>query len=207
MPDEQIEAPSASSPKPDTNVATPPEKNAAAAVKEQLNARPSTNASNDDDQETSLWSGGYSPKAMIGTWIFGGVLTLVALIAVGIYLSSYFLWALLAIVVLWAFAGAIYGYRRLGMFYELTTQRFIHQTGILSRRTDRIEVIDIDDVSVSQGLVERILGVGTVTIQSSDTSHPTLEMRGIANVKSVASLIDDIRRKERRRRSLHIEAI
>jgi hypothetical protein len=32
-------------------------------------------------------------------------------------------------------------------------------------------------------------------------------MVGIAEVKDVAGLIDDIRRKERRQRSLHIESI
>jgi hypothetical protein len=32
-------------------------------------------------------------------------------------------------------------------------------------------------------------------------------MRGIEGVKDVAGLIDDIRRKERRRRGVHIESI
>jgi membrane protein YdbS with pleckstrin-like domain len=91
--------------------------------------------------------------------------------------------------------------------YELTSQRFIHQTGILTRATDRIEVIDIDDVSFTQGPVQRMLGVGRITVTSSDRSHPLLHMIGIGDVKSVAGLIDDVRRKERRRRSLHIEAI
>lgn len=179
-------------------------KTAAAMAGDELRTR---QTSVDDDAETSLWSGGYSPKAMVGTWVFGAVLTLAALIIVGLYFSSYFLWALLAILVLWGLVGLTYAYRRLGVQYELTSQRFIHQTGLLSRRTDRIEVIDIDDVSVKQGPVQRIFGVGTVVIESSDKSHPMLEMIGIADVKNVASLVDDIRRKERRKRSLHIEAI
>jgi hypothetical protein len=32
-------------------------------------------------------------------------------------------------------------------------------------------------------------------------------MPGIANVKEVAGLIDDVRRRERKRRSLHIQTI
>lgn len=198
MPEEQTTPPNA-----DANDQSAASKTAATAVKDELKARQAAG----DEVETSLWSGGYSPKAMVGTWIFGAVLGLVVLIAAGIYFSGYFLWALLAVLVIWAITAGMYAYRRLGVHYELTTQRFIHQSGILSRRTDRIEVIDIDDVSVKQGLVERIFGVGSVVIQSSDTSHPTLELLGIADVRNVASLIDDIRRKERRRRSLHIEAI
>jgi len=114
---------------------------------------------------------------------------------------------LIGVLALWLIVGTVYAYRRLGVSYELTTQRFIHQTGILSRRTDRIEVIDIDDVTSSQGPIERIFGVGGIMLESSDRSHPTLNLRGIANVKEISGLIDDVRRQERRRRSLHIEAI
>jgi hypothetical protein len=73
--------------------------------------------------------------------------------------------------------------------------------------TDRIEVIDVDDVSCEQGIVERMLGVGTIRIQSSDRTHPELSLLGIENVRQVAELIDDTRRKERQRRGLHIEAV
>jgi hypothetical protein len=74
---------------------------------------------------------------------------------------------------------------------------------VLVRKTDRIEVIDIEDVSYTQGIVQRMLGVGTITISGRDQSHPTLNLCGIDNVPEVASLIDDVRRDERRKRSLH----
>jgi uncharacterized membrane protein YdbT with pleckstrin-like domain len=91
----------------------------------------------------------------------------------------------------------------LGLHYELTTQRFIHQEGVLLRRTDRLEVIDIEDISYSQGIVERMLGIGSIRISGRDQSHPELNLRGIDKVPEVAGLIDDVRREERRRRSLH----
>jgi uncharacterized membrane protein YdbT with pleckstrin-like domain len=98
-------------------------------------------------------------------------------------------------------------YRKLTVKYQLTTQRFIHEKGLLKRVTDRIEVIDIDDVSVEQRLIERMVGVGTIKLISSDRSHPVLMLRGIEKVREVAATIDDLRRKERRRRGLHIESI
>ena len=115
--------------------------------------------------------------------------------------------ALVLVAVIWVFGGLLYGWRRLGFHYQLTTQRFIHQAGVFTRQTDRIEVIDIDDVSYTQGPIQRALGVGNISLTGSDRTHPTLSMIGIPNVKEVSGLIDDIRRKERRRRSLHIEAI
>jgi uncharacterized membrane protein YdbT with pleckstrin-like domain len=91
------------------------------------------------------------------------------------------------------------------MHYELTTQRFIHSRGILIRTVDRIDVIDIDDVSYVQGIIQRILGVGTIQLQSSDRSHRQLTLAGIDQVQRVSGMIDDVRRKERRRRSLHLD--
>lgn len=164
-------------------------------------------AASEADNEQSLWQGGYSAKAMLGTWIVVGLLSIALLVVAILYEMPQWPVALGIVVVLWVLVACVYAYRRLGYHYELTTQRFIHQVGVLSRRTDRIEVIDIDDVSFFQGPVQRILGIGTIDITGSDRTHPHLVMRGIANVREVAGLIDDTRRKERKRRSLHIQSM
>jgi len=161
----------------------------------------------DPDDEQTLWEGNYSPKAMLG---YASVITLasIGLIVVSVlYNIPTLTVALLICAVVWLVLGLVYASRRFGIHYELTSQRFIHQTGLISRRTDRIEVIDIDDVSFFQGPVQRILGIGTIDIASTDRSHPHVVMPGIANVKEVAGLIDDIRRKERKKRSLHIQTM
>jgi uncharacterized membrane protein YdbT with pleckstrin-like domain len=157
-------------------------------------------------EERSLWKGGYSPKAMYGTWIIAATLTILALVLVGLFAADQRnVWLIVGAAILlgWCVAIALYIYRRLGVHYELTTQRFIHQVGVFTRQTDRIEVIDIDDVSYRQGIIQRMLGVGTIEITGSDRSHPHLVMYGIDQVPEIASLIDDVRREERRRRSLH----
>ena len=189
-------------------ITQPPEMNAADKFREQVQ---STKESVEDyEPEEELWNGGYSAKAMVGTWILLGIMSVATLILPFFLAFLAFLTvpiSLGVIVVMWLVGAVVYGVRRFGVHYELTSQRFIHQTGILTRNTDRIEVIDIDDVSFTQGPVQRVLGVGRITITSSDRSHPLLHMIGIADVKNVAGVIDDVRRKERRRRSLHIEAI
>lgn len=144
---------------------------------------------------------------MIGSWLGLIVLSIAMLVAVGFIEQLTIGIALIVIAVLWVLVGLNYARRRLGMHYELTTQRFIHKSGILTRRTDRIEVIDIDDVSYQQGPIQRIFRVGNINITSSDRTDPELELLGIAKVSEVAGLIDDIRRAERRKRSLHIESI
>jgi membrane protein YdbS with pleckstrin-like domain len=159
------------------------------------------------DEEVDLWKGGYSGKDMVGSWLLAAIAS-VGLIVVGVILPPpSFPLVIVAIVLLWAILGAMLACRKLSVKYELSTQRFVHKTGILKRVTDRIEVIDIDDVTFEQGLVQRMVNVGTIKISSSDRTHPELTLRGIEGVQEVADTIDDVRRKERRRRGLHIEAI
>ena len=178
---------------------------AAERFRDQLAQKQQDNQ-DDDESERDLWSGGFSPKAMVGSWIATALVSVAVLVG-AVMLQQSVLIGLAIVAVLWVVVGLIYAQRRLGVHYQLTSQRFIHQTGILTRKTDRIEVIDIDDVSYVQGPVQRMFGVGTITITGSDRTHPELLMYGIGNVKEVAGLIDDIRRSERRKRSLHIEAI
>jgi uncharacterized membrane protein YdbT with pleckstrin-like domain len=167
------------------------------------------------EPEVKLWEGGFSPKAMYGTWLVSALVSLGILLAlilipwgkvIEIPLTAVWGFGIGIIILWWIIAFGSFIYRRISIFYELSSQRFIHTSGILVRTTDRIDVIDIDDVSYTQGIVQRMLGVGTVDLVSKDQSHPKLMLRGIDQVAKVSGLIDDARRKERKKRSLHIDA-
>lgn len=159
----------------------------------------------DDDTEDMLWEGGYSPKAMFTNWVGAGIFSLVAVIG-GLFIPLPMTWLIISamIAAVWLYFLAVLVYRKLGINYRLTSQRFIHEQGVLARTTDRIEVIDIDDVSFRQTIIDRMVGVGTIKIESADRSHPELVLRGIDDVKKVYDLIDGARRKERVRRGIHI---
>lgn len=163
------------------------------------------------EAETTLWTGRYSPRAMIGTWAGLGVLTIVVPLLLGLTSlgATRTVWivatALIGLGWIWGLGTALY--RILGDHYELTSQRLKHRHGILFRKVNRIELIDIDDVMYEQGPVQAMMGIGTIRLQSSDASHPQLALPGIDSVRRVSDLIDDARREERRKRGLHIEAI
>jgi uncharacterized membrane protein YdbT with pleckstrin-like domain len=163
-----------------------------------------------EEPEVELWRGGYSPKAMIGNWVASGLGGLVLLIIAIIWLRAYTFWFWLFVLV--AFLPGLYNltvllYRKMSVHYLLTNQRFIHESGFFHRVTNRIEVLDMDDISFEQGLVERMMGVGSIRVHSSDISHSELFLRGIENVAEISNLIDNTRRTERRKRGLHIENI
>jgi membrane protein YdbS with pleckstrin-like domain len=157
--------------------------------------------------EEELWSGSYSPKAMVGSFAAAGVVTIAGLLlAVLSGGPGLLIWGI-GVLVVWGGLLLLLAYRRITVRYRLTTYRFFHETGLLSRVGNRIEVIDIDDVTVRQGLIERLFGVGTILVASSDRSDPELPLPGIDDAKRVADLIDGVRRAERNRRGLHIESI
>jgi membrane protein YdbS with pleckstrin-like domain len=159
--------------------------------------------------EDELWSGSYSPKAMIG-WIVGAALvSVMAVVVAAIAGAAASAWILIVIglLILWAILGLVALYQRLSVRYQLTTYRLFHERGLLSRTRDRIEVIDIDDVTLRQGLIERMLNVGTIHIQSSDTTHGNLQMAGIDDARRVTDLIDNTRRAERQRRGIFMENV
>ncbi|MCU0720860.1 MAG: PH domain-containing protein [Pirellula sp.] len=163
--------------------------------------------------EQNIWSGTFVPKAMFAWWIACALLS-IGLVVAGLFSSTLLgdaastgtIWSVIGglIAVAWVWSTLLCVYRKISVNYELTTQRLIHRHGILIRTTDRIELIEVDDVSFTQGLIERILNVGKIRVTSSDRSHPVLFMLGIEDVAKVSNQIDDARRAERRRRALMI---
>jgi uncharacterized membrane protein YdbT with pleckstrin-like domain len=163
--------------------------------------------------EQEIWKGAFASKAMYSWWVACGIIS-VALIVGGVFsgkvlgeaVTATTAWSVVVglIVLLWVWAGLVCLYRKMSVNYILTTQRLIHRHGILVRTTDRIELIEVDDVSFTQSIIERMLNVGKIRVTSSDRSHPVLYMYGIEDVANVSNQIDDARRAERRRRALMI---
>jgi uncharacterized membrane protein YdbT with pleckstrin-like domain len=205
------ESPSSGPPTPDETNPAPQAPASPSTPKDRFNqAAQARQGEDEDEQEEDLWEGRFSSRAMLGSWLLAGSVTVVLLAGILAYdwrNGNLWLGWIVICALLWGWFAIQLLYRKLTYKYHLTSQRFIHESGLLKRMTDRIEVIDIDDVSFEQRIVERFLGVGSIKITSSDRSHPELWLRGIENVKDVAGLIDDTRRRERRRRGLHIEAI
>jgi len=162
-----------------------------------------------DVPEHTLWEGGYSPQAMYGSWLLAGLATLAGLIVVAMWFPGFWGWTTFGIGVftLWTGLGISLLYRQYTVHYKLTNLRFFREKGLLQRTTDRVEVIDMDDITTTQGFVERFLGVGNIRITSSDRSEPELILQGIANVRETADLIDRTRRTERNRRGVFIEQL
>lgn len=160
-----------------------------------------------------IWEGSYCARAMIGSWIGAGILTIVLGVAAWFIQGmapQHAMWIWIGAgslaLIFWLYLLVIFAYRTLSISYRLTDDLLIHQRGILFVTIDRVEMVDIDDLAIEQGLVDRMVGTGTIRILSSDVSDPVLEMIGIESVQEVFMKIDAARRR-RRSKIVHVEGV
>lgn len=73
--------------------------------------------------------------------------------------------------------------------YALSQDRLFLETGLLNTRCEEILLYRVRDISLRISLGQRIFGVGTVTVQSSDQSLPVLEIKNIKSPREIKELI------------------
>lgn len=75
--------------------------------------------------------------------------------------------------------------------YSMTEDRLFFSVGFLNIKDDEILLYRVWDINTSRTLGQRLFGVGTVTILSSDKSMPTMVMKNIKNPVAVKELIHE----------------
>ena len=84
--------------------------------------------------------------------------------------------------------------RRMGMplsftRYALSEDRLFLSVGFLNVRDDDLLLYRVRDISCKRSLWQRLFGMGTITITSSDKSHGTLVMKNIKHPLTVKELL------------------
>lgn len=75
--------------------------------------------------------------------------------------------------------------------YALSEDRLFLSVGFLSIKDDEILLYRVRDINTSRSLWQRMLGVGTVTIVSSDKSLPTLVLKNIKDPVRTKEIIHE----------------
>ena len=131
--------------------------------------------------EQEVWSGTPSQLRHVSLYTLCALVGL-ALVVAAIVLAqrSSTLWWLPLVLVLLPLALA--GKRYLQTNFEritLTDQRLILRHGILSRSTDYVELYRIKDSHFTQPFAERMLGLGTIRLRTTQDSAPVVELTGM----------------------------
>jgi uncharacterized membrane protein YdbT with pleckstrin-like domain len=64
--------------------------------------------------------------------------------------------------------------------YTLTDQRLKTRRGVLSRVIDDIELYRVKDSHFTQSVMHRMLGIGDITLRTTDASTPLIILPGLA---------------------------
>jgi len=110
--------------------------------------------------ETPLWSG--TPSQWVNFWWFVSCVLVVTIP-----------------VAIWKFLDIRYSK------YSLTTQRLRIERGVLTKVLDEVELYRIKDTQLHQTLLDRVLGIGTIEVLSSDETNPTLLLPKIPGAPAV----------------------
>ncbi|MBX3463225.1 MAG: PH domain-containing protein [Planctomycetes bacterium] len=132
--------------------------------------------------ETTIWTGRPSQIANLGVFVWCGLLC----------------WLVVPILVaLWRYLLV----RTLR--YELSSQRFRVTSGVLSRRTDDLELFRVKDTAFTQTLFQRLFGLGTIAMATSDESSPRISIESIPAGQGkelreqIRNLVEDLRDRKR----------
>ena len=182
--------------------ASPPAPPAAAADK-------GANLYRDPAFEKDVWSGRPAWRASYGAWFLWAILSLIA-----IYAAHHLEWNESIRKIIWLLigVGALWIVVRqaaisLGVSYRLTTQRLFIQRGMLSRVTDQMELVRVDDVRVRQRIIDRLVNTGDIEVIGSDKTDSDTHILSISAPNDVAEAIRRNVRSARGRGAYFVENV
>ncbi len=73
--------------------------------------------------------------------------------------------------------------------YSLSEDRLFCETGFLNLKSDEVLLYRVRDLQLTMTLGQRVFGVGTVCVVSSDKSIPHLNLKNVKNPRQVKELI------------------
>jgi uncharacterized membrane protein YdbT with pleckstrin-like domain len=149
------------------------------------------------NDEKILWQGRPSWRAHLSYLAVSIPLALLPVIIAGLLRANdketglpYWQWLLISLALV--FLVIAYNVlQRYATFYVVSTQRLRVRQGILSRREQTARFERVQNVSISQTLLDRLLKVGAVQFDTAgtDTSDSNLNFRGISDPQELVRIV------------------
>jgi uncharacterized membrane protein YdbT with pleckstrin-like domain len=138
--------------------------------------------------EHIIFEGHPSWRAILSFYLKGLVIALLAG-AIGLLVGSTGLGIAIA-VGLFAVAVIVGFIRRIATTYSITNQRLRIRRGIISRNVQETRVDRIQNVNTEQGVLERMLLVGTVDYDTAGTDDADFSFVGVGQPEKVAKKVE-----------------
>jgi uncharacterized membrane protein YdbT with pleckstrin-like domain len=101
-------------------------------------------------------------------------------------------WGIGAAVLVVGFALLVVGglLKRLATVYTITNQRLRIKRGIFSKRVQQTRIDRVQNVNTDQGVLERLLRVGTVDFDTAGTDDSEFAFQGVSSPGRVVEAVD-----------------
>lgn len=142
-----------------------------------------------EQNEQVIYEGRPSWRSILGFYIVGLIVVAIAA-GIALLVGSAGLAAAVGggVFVLLLLVGWL---KRISTRYSITDRRLRIQRGIVARHVEEARLERVQNVNVQQGVLERILQVGTVDFDTaSNRADDTFQFRGIAQPEEITRLVD-----------------
>ena len=86
--------------------------------------------------------------------------------------------------------------------YSFDEERFFIKRGMFTIKEDEIRLYRILDLSLKRNFIQRIFGLGTITVDSSDKSMKCFEIKNIKHARDFKELLSQKIEEERMRKRI-----
>jgi uncharacterized membrane protein YdbT with pleckstrin-like domain len=148
--------------------------------------------------EHVIFEGHPSWRSILDVYIKGALAA--AVVAVPVYFIEDTGAAVLAFAVLFG-ATVVTGYvRRMATTYTITSRRLHIKRGIIARKTQEARLERVQNVNTNQGVLERVLQIGTVDFDTAGSDDSEFTFDGVASPDSVVRAVDQAQREHQAER-------
>ncbi len=75
--------------------------------------------------------------------------------------------------------------------YRITQRLIEREQGVFRRQTDSLDLARVKDVQLQQSFLERMLGLGTIVLFSTDTTDPVLTLSALPQARFIYEALRD----------------
>ena len=80
--------------------------------------------------------------------------------------------------------------KALSIKLTLTDNKIIHKQGTLTRVTNELKYLDINNVKIKQGVLQRFFDTGTAMIYTATQGDKVIKVKGVPNPEEIKKIID-----------------
>ena len=145
--------------------------------------------------ESVIFQGRPSWRSILGFYLVGLIVAAAAGVVGGVVAGSPGVGVAIGVgvFVVWLFVGFL---KRFFTKYTITTRRLRVQRGVLTRQIQETRIDRLQDHSIRQTLLERMLKVGTIDFDTSGEEHSDMfRFDGVANPEAIILDIDRVVRQ------------